>query len=59
VDFSPSVCRLASPDGFLEVRLNLLFSVSIDGGIIRVSKTDVKENARRLIYSSSGRTSNL
>jgi hypothetical protein len=42
VDFSSSGCRLASPGGFLEVRLNLLFSVSVDGGIIRKRMNHVK-----------------
>jgi hypothetical protein len=59
VDFSSIVYRLASPGGFLEVRLNLLFSVSVDSGIIRASKSGVKQNANRSIYSSGKRCTDI
>jgi hypothetical protein len=44
VDFSSSGYRFSPTSDSLEVRLNLLFSVSVDGKIIRALKIDVKQS---------------
>jgi len=48
VDFSSTVYRFSPASDSLEVRLNLLFSVNVDGGIIRGEKDHVKQSTAAL-----------